>query len=204
MITINTTVQLKSCLPGVPFRACGKVVAVYETGNAYKVKFPQGEFDVPADQVVVAHKHHTTPENVPQIKEWLRTRGGLAIWNSLNFSDPLKSWTCPVNDAHGQPTSKQHWEMGQITRIITDPEEVVVEVPKEVKRFHVAVRRGSQGMSFKLTDGSSKRVREAVRKASEESGKDAWYAFDYSTQECLIFVADAVTPLSEWADTDHE
>ena len=37
--------------------------------------------------------------------------------------------------------------------------------PVEVKRFHVAVRLGSQGFSLKVSDGGSRRIRREVAKA---------------------------------------
>ncbi len=200
MFNINTTVQLKSSLLGntrvVPFRACGKVTAVYET--VYKVKFPQGNFDVPVDQLELAQKHTCTPENVPQFKEWLQ-RGGLAIWNSANLSNPSKTWTCPLYGKDGNLKEKPSWEAGEITRIIKDSAEVVVEIPKEVRRFHVAIRRGSQGMSFKLTDGSTNKLHKIIEKVSKEYNKDAWYEFDYSSQEAVIYIAESETPINEWS-----
>jgi hypothetical protein len=200
MITVNTTIQLKASLSGdtksVPFRSYGKVVAVYEQAKVYRVKFPQGEFDVPGDQVEVADPHRCTPESVPQFKKWLRTRGGLAIWNSANLSNPAKSWTCPVNDDNGRPKGKPSWEAGEIIRIITDPSEVIVDTPKEVKRFHVAIKRGDS-FNFTLTAASSRKLRAACDKAGENS----WYEFDYSSQEAIIFVPGSSTPINEWAAT---
>jgi hypothetical protein len=54
-------------------------------------------------------------------------------------------------------------------------------------------------LSFKLTDFASKKVRKAVRKA----GENATYAFDYTTQEAVIFVPDAEVPLVEWAEKNE-
>ena len=93
---------------------------------------------------------------------------------------------------------KQSWEMAnEPYRIITDPAEVEVHVPKEVKRFRVGVRMGSQGFSFKVTDGGSRRIKREVAKAKENYG-DAWYEFDYSTQEAVIMVPDSKAPLEEF------
>ena len=51
-------------------------------------------------------------------------------------------------------------------------------------------------MTMKLTDGATRRVRRAVAAA----GKDAWYAFDYGTQEAVILVpANKPVTLTEWA-----
>ena len=43
------------------------------------------------------------PGNAPKIAEWLRTRGGIATWKSVDLSDPGFSMTTPVNNADGTP-----------------------------------------------------------------------------------------------------
>ena len=92
--------------------------------------------------------HVITVANAPRIAEWLRTRGGIAIWESADLSDPTFSLTTPANDADGQPFPKPHWKVAsQPARIITDPAEVMVSKDIEVKRFHVAVRCGNQGLT---------------------------------------------------------
>ena len=48
---------------------------------------------------------------------------------------------------------RQDWRMEQTPSLtITDPAEVVVDVPKEVKRFRVAIKAGAQGMLLKCSD----------------------------------------------------
>ena len=79
-------------------------------------------------------------------------------------------------------------------RVITDPAEVEVHVPKEVKRFHVGVR---MGFTIKVTDGGTRRIRCEVAKAKEKYG-DAWYEFDYVTQDAVIMVPDVKIPLEEF------
>lgn len=140
--------------------------------------------------------HRVDAENAAQIWDWFQTRGGLALWRSIDLSDPGKSWTCPLLDANGVKKSKPSWKADEDPyRIIKDPAEVLVETYKEVRRFRVAVRMGGQGLSLKLTDHASRKVREAVEKA----GPNATYAFDYMTQEAVIFVPDTEVPLVEWA-----
>ena len=140
--------------------------------------------------------HRISAENAPMIWEWFQTRGGLALWSSIDLSDPGKSWTCPLLDANGVKKSKPTWKADEDPyRVIRDPAEVLVETYKEVRRFRVAVRMGSQGFSLKLTDHASQKVRAAVKKA----GPNATYEFDYGTQEAVIFVPDMEMPLVEWA-----
>lgn len=141
--------------------------------------------------------HRVDAENAEKIWGWMKTRGGLAVWRSVDLSDPGRSVTTPYNDAEGHRTTKPHWKYDDHPeRIITDPAEVVVETYKEVRRFKIAVRPGSQGMSFKLTDHSSQKVRDACKKA----GEGATYEFDYGTQEAVILVPASAVPLKEWAE----
>ena len=138
-----------------------------------------------------------TPENAPKFLEWLSSRGGIAVWRSVDLSDP--SWSCstPALTPDGQPYEKPHWKAdSKPEKIVTDPSKIQVLVAVEVKRFHVAVRRGSQGFSLKLTDASSRKVEKAVAAA----GSDAFYCFDYMTQDAVILVPDpgSSKPLSEW------
>lgn len=141
--------------------------------------------------------HRVDAENAEKFWDWIKTRGGLAIWRSVDLSDPGASCTCPLNDKEGHRNMKPHWKYDDHPeRIITDPSEVLVETYKEVRRFRIAVRPGSQGMSLKLTDHSSEKVREACRKA----GKDSTYVFDYGSQEAVILVPDKAMTLVEWAE----
>jgi|GEM_PF-1613003 len=153
----------------------------------------------------MSEKHYVEAENAERIWDWLQTRGGLAIWRSADLSDPGKSWTTPAQEEDGSPKAKQSWQMmNEPYRIITDPSEVEVHVPKEVDRFRVAIRqKGDWGLRFELTDGSSRRLRQRVRKADEKYCGDeelAWYAFDYECQEAVIFVPDRQVPIKEYID----
>jgi hypothetical protein len=123
------------------------------------------------------------PEHVALISEWLRTRGGIAIWRSQLLGDSGLTVTTPRLDEKGQPATKPGWKFAsQPDRIITDPAEVLVSVDEEVNRFYVAVRMGSQGLMWKVTDGGTRRIRAAVAKA----GEGAYYVLDYATQEAVI------------------
>lgn len=134
-------------------------------------------------------------ENAPLIQRWLQERGGIAVWASVDFSRPAQSLTTPALTAEGQPSSKPaYWVGKQPERIITDPAEVLVSTDVEVRRFRVALRLSSNGLTTKCTDASSKRIRKAVAKA----GEGAFYLFDYATQEVVIFKNVGQTPLTEW------
>lgn len=135
-------------------------------------------------------------ENAPRILDWLQHRGGLAIWPSINLANPAASWTTPALDAEGKPSTKPTWEAASTPeRVITDISDVLVSVDKEVKRFRVGVRMGSQGLMLKVTDGGTRRIRAAVAKA----GAGAYHIFDYGTQEAVIMAPEKQIPLDEWA-----
>ena len=139
------------------------------------------------------------PENAEKFKDWLANRGGIAFWRSVSLSDPGRTMSTPATHQDGKPATKPHWMMGEKPdRIITDINDVEVVLEKVVKRFHVAVRMGSQGMSFKVTDGGTRRIRAEVAKA----GEGAWYQFDYDAYEnCVILKPDRVIPLKDFDPT---
>lgn len=141
-------------------------------------------------------KHVIREADAPRILDWMLHRGGIAVWRSVNLSNPSGQWTTPAT-TDGAPTRRPTWEADQKpARVIDDPNDVEVMVPREVRRFHVGVRRGtSNPYMLKLTDGSTRRLRAAVAKA----GDGAWYEFDYYTQEAVIFVpAGHSKPLLTW------
>jgi len=143
--------------------------------------------------------------NAAKIAEWIRTRGGIMIWQSINLSNDA-SWTTPATHEDNSPATKPNWQSAnEPKRHITDIADVDVTTAKEYKRFHVAVRMGDQGLSLKVTDSGSRRIRKEVAKAKEETGKDAWYEFDYGATEfnpqgknCVIMVEDARITMTEW------
>lgn len=134
--------------------------------------------------------HRCTEENAPSMANWIKNRHGLALWKSINLNNPNQIWTTPARKEDGSPTDKPHWSVESSPyRIITDPREVIVDVPKEVKRFRVAV-----------TNASSNRVEKALK----EFGNNSWYRFDYGTQECVIFVPEYSITLDEWMEKNPQ
>ena len=144
------------------------------------------------------YEHECSVENAAQFLDWIKNRGGVAIWKSINFSDLGKTWSTPALEKDGTPKKKQSWEMdNEPYKIVTDPEKIRVYFAKEHKRFHVATRMGSQGMSIKVTDGGSRKIWKEVEKA----GEGAFYVFDYfDEQNCVIMVPDKSKEMSlaEW------
>lgn len=137
----------------------------------------------------------TSIENAVKLASWIKDREGIAVWNSANLSDPGKQMLTPVKDEEGKIYSKPHWSMGNTPHLVTSPDEVILCKYKEAKRFHVAVRCSSNGLTLKCTDASSEKIRREVEKA----GEDAHYEFAYADyKNCVIFVVESKITLTQW------
>lgn len=146
--------------------------------------------------------HVVAPQNAELIRSWLLTRGGIAVWSSLDMSDPGKTWTTPLLKEDGSASGKPHWAAStEPVRVITSPSDVVVEVGQEVKRVKIALRRGANGMKIKLTDASTKKVYAAIDKAKAKAGA-AWYEFD--GDQAVIYASAGLKPLTEWLEGTRE
>jgi hypothetical protein len=143
----------------------------------------------------------TTPDNAEKIADWLKNRGGIAIWTSVDLSRAGQTLTTPAVSPEGKQFPKPvYWVDSTPAIIITDPAEVLISKDVEVKRFHVALRRGDNGLKVKCTDGASRRIRAAVAKA----GEGAFHTFDYSTQEAVILKPELLIPLLEYLAAEQE
>ena len=141
--------------------------------------------------------HGIREENAGKILDWIKTRGGVAVWRSVNLSNPGMSWTCPLNDEYGVAKPRPYFEAeGTPSRVIKSTDEIMVHTDVEVKRFKIHLRMSSNGLMLKLTDHSSAKVNKAVR----EAGKDAYHLFDYATEQAVILAPDGNSiTLTEWA-----
>lgn len=140
--------------------------------------------------------HRITSDIADSIRTWILERGGAQVWDSADLSNPGQEWMTPVRSADGATnTAKPHWSAGRVVRVLTQLDEVEVVGKRLVKRFHVGVRMGSQGLKVKVTAGGTRRIRAAVAKA----GAGAWHEFDYATQDALIFAPTDPSPLMEVA-----
>ena len=144
------------------------------------------------------YRQTCTNENAPKFWKWIKERGGVAVWASLNLADPGKSWSTPARQEDGNPFQNPSWEAKETpVMVITDPNEVGVSLDREVRRFRVGVRAGRQGLSLKVTDGGSRKIKAAVEKA----GEGAYYVFDYYNQEAVILAPEKTCSLTEWYKT---
>lgn len=127
-----------------------------------------------------------------KFEEWIKTRGGILVWENVNLSDPgAGAMFTPVRDAEGKENDKNAYPKWthRYHETCTDIKDFkFVKEMVEVNRFRVAIRMGSQGLTLKLTDASTKKLNKALDKAKEKTGQDASYRFDYDTQEAVIEV----------------
>ena len=126
-----------------------------------------------------------TPGVRAKFEDWIKTRGGVAVWKNADLSNcGAGDVFTPAKTAMGAVYDKPHWSWA-LDRVVTELTEFrFVREMREVKRFHVALRMGSQGLKVKCTDASSARI----RKACDKAGPDNTYRFDYETQEAVIEV----------------
>ena len=145
--------------------------------------------------------HYCQAENAPKFLDWIRNRGGLAVWRSVDMSDPGASWSTPARTTEGDPTPKPHpWKAEAApSRVITDLKDVLVVEDKEVERFHVSIHAGSGGLIIKCSDASIRRIRES----EAATGKGAYHEFDYGTQEAVIKAPVTQMTLAEWAERNE-
>jgi hypothetical protein len=145
----------------------------------------------------------TSIDNAELMATWIKGRGGIAVWKSQDISEFGKEMFTPAltDEKDPKPYLKPSWKVeNEPERIVNDLEQVFLDTPKEVKRFRIGVRPGSQGLMIKVTDGGTRRIRAALAKY----GEDSWYEFDYSTQEAVIFLPGETMTLKEYLEREDE
>lgn len=141
-------------------------------------------------------KHVCQPEHAEKFKRWLRENGGIAFWRSANLSNPSQTWSAPAFDAKGRPHNKPTWQAeDQPTKIITNIDDVVVVIDKEVKRIKISIRQAF--LSLKLTDASSKRLRKELAKYEGST-----YAFE--DNYAVILAPEKVIPLKDYQPEEKD
>ena len=86
----------------------------------------------------MSDRHEVTEEHAPKFLEWIAKRGGVAVWPSVDLSDPGVSMSSPALTPEGKPTPKPHWKLAaEPSRVITSASEIDVVTWKEVKHEEV-------------------------------------------------------------------
>lgn len=140
-----------------------------------------------------------SPENEAKAVEWLKSRGGIAVWTNRDLGSPsLGSETLtPALQTDGSPTVSPNWRNGNTPdRIVTDPACVIVQTYREVAR--VKIRRGPPCYGC-----VNRADRAKLDRALEAAGTGASWVADYSAMEygsawfqAVISVPDVTRPLA--------
>lgn len=104
------------------------------------------------------------PEHAGKYRDWLRHRGGLAVWTSQNIADRGSTAVTPA-DA-GSPG----WQYTAAPKIVTAPADVGIYTEELYKRVRVALRVSSNGLSMKLTDHSQAKLDKALVACRDKHG----------------------------------
>lgn len=122
----------------------------------------------------------TVPDCRQRFEEWICDRGGVQIWRNVNLSDPdAQPQFTAYKDENGNIYEKPHWSVER-GELITDIARFrFIQSFHEFRRVRIAIRRGAQGFTLKLTDASTKRVHKSCDKAKGLFGRDAVYHFEH-------------------------
>lgn len=142
-----------------------------------------------------------SPEHAPKLKQWLETRGGIAVWVCQDLGSPRigQETFTPAMHPDGSPATSPHWSNGNSPdRIVTDPVLVFVRSWTEVGR--VKIRRGPPYLG-----GVHRRDRDRLDNALAKAGDGAAWIPDYSTRQygspwftAIIQIPSAPIPLSQF------
>ena len=145
------------------------------------------EVCAPAIELLEIDERHAV-----KVSRWIAECGGVAVWGSLDLSDPGRQFFTPARLTDGAPSGPPHWSSPrEPKRIVTDPAEVEVVTHREVKRIRVAIRPG-YGLGLVLTGAASARL----RKALDDIGPGAVYVFEGN--EAILYAEVSRTPLPKW------
>ena len=99
----------------------------------------------------MAYEHECSLENARLFADWIANRGGVAVWRSVNLSNPGASWSTPALTVEGEPTPKPTWQAANT------PEKIVTR-SREDWCYHLA---GSEAIPRWGTDGITGDVRQS-------------------------------------------
>lgn len=137
------------------------------------------------------------PENAERFAMWLKDRGGISLWKSLNLSNPGASWCTPALSEDGTDYPKPNWQTESTPALtVCDSDFVGVEIPQEFKRIKISLQQ--RGMKVVLTDGSTRKV----TKALEEAGDGSFYTFE--DEVAIIWKVVGTVGLMEWLEAVAE
>jgi hypothetical protein len=141
--------------------------------------------------------HQCEARVAAQWTNWIASRGGIAVWQTLGPVYPPARCYWPLLSLDGLPCSAPRADVGDTpAEIITDPARVEVVTYRAFERFVVGVRHGAQRLSLRVDEDGRRRIDEALERARREGHVDVMHEFDYQTHEVVILVPDVVMTLS--------
>lgn len=154
--------------------------------------------------------HHVAEENARKFADWLKTRGGILIWNSADLGSAGRSVSTPALTEDGKPYPSPGWQFPNWDRHVTDIADVEVYTVRVVETFKIRLKRS--GMNLVLNNASDRRVRTALDRAGDGSsyrfgatgtsqGNPA-HGLMFGEDMVEICVDDTTVPLTEWL-TQH-
>ena len=145
-------------------------------------------------------EHECSAENAPRFAEWIAKRGGVAVWGSVNLSNPGASWSTPALKEDGSPMPKPNWQASEKPRIVTDAAHIGVCTDKLFKAFRVSVRVSGSGMMLKLTDASQRRLDKTMKICEQRHGSAHYRkgVLDIDAPSMGVYYTDGIVPLNEW------
>lgn len=140
------------------------------------------------------------PESAPKLADWIANRGGVAVWKSINLSNPGAEWMTPSLDAAGNRTPKPTWQAGnEPDRVVAHTDRVGVMTVAYYKRVRVALRLSGSGLSLKLTDHSQHTLDRVMAECREKHGSAFYERADEDGRPGMnIYYTTGEVSLTEW------
>lgn len=144
-------------------------------------------------------EHECDEENAARFLDWIRNRGGVAFWKSVNLSNPGASWSAPALQADGQPATKPTWQAENApSAIYRDASKIGVYTGKVVETLPAVLRL--KGMTAVLSKQTAKRLAAALRRVEKSHGSSFYRMGGLTDPAVYICTAGPMISLQEWAD----
>lgn len=144
-------------------------------------------------------KVECTAANASRFASWIRERGGIAVWTSIDLSRPGEQCSTPVRTDEGLPYTKPHWMYGDTPVIVTDPAQVGVYTETVFKVIPVVLRRSSNGLSLKLADSSQRNLDRVLDRCRTKHGNAHWKRGGLDDRPSMsVFFSGDLIPLPGW------
>ena len=143
-----------------------------------------------------------TPQATPQIRDWLATRGGVAVWRNCNLSSHSigsEAFT-PATLEDGSAPTPPGWQYGREYVLVTDAAAFVVQTWRETER--VKVMPSKYGPPCDPIRRGRDRLDAALARAGEGASwrwvRD-FYQFGSGWRQVIVEAPAESVPLSDWA-----